>query len=131
MILYRSPLEVFRTWGLPVLLMTNMLFVPEITVWVKDTITNFRYKIDKVPYGLALFASRTSEIGHALTGLVEQCFSLPNDISYQKTGMLFGSDIMEKAKTFRITNQNFKENMRNFVGQCVKYDPLIRFGKHY
>lgn len=124
-ILYKNPLEVIRTWGLPVLMMVNLLFVPTTTVWVKDTITHYVYKIDRVPYGLALFASNTSKLGHALTGLVEQSFSLPDDLTYQKNGMLFGSDIMEKAKTFRITNQNFKENMRNFIGQCVKYDIML------
>lgn len=125
MILYGNPLEVFRTWGAPVLLIVNLLFVPSTTVWVKDTITKYAYKIDRVPYGLAVFASQTSRLGHALTGLVEQSFTLPDDLAYQKNGMLFGSDIMEKAKTFRITNQNFKENMRNFIGQCVKYDIML------
>lgn len=124
-ILYKNPLEVVRTWGLPVLMMVNLLFVPTTTVWIKDTITRYVYKIDRVPYGLALFASCTSKLGHALTGIVEQSFSLPDDMNYQKNGMLFGSDIMEKAKTFRITNQNFKENMRNFIGQCVKYDIML------
>lgn len=124
-ILYKNPLEVIRTWGLPVLMMVNLLFVPTTTIWIKDTITRYAYKIDRVPYGLALFASCTSKLGHALTGIVEQSFSLPDDMNYQKNGMLFGSDIMEKAKTFRITNQNFKENMRNFIGQCVKYDIML------
>ena len=50
MILYRSPLEVFRSWELPVWLVTNMLFVPETSVWVKDTITKYTYKVDHVPY---------------------------------------------------------------------------------
>lgn len=125
MILYSSPFEVFRAWGLPVLIMVNLIFVPTTTVWVKDTITRYHYKIDRVPYGLAVFASYSSKLGHALTGIVEQSFSLPDDMTYQRCGMLFGSDIMEKAKTFRIANQNFKENMRNFIGQCVKYDIML------
>ena len=125
MILYGNPLEVFKAWGVPVLLITNMLFVPTSTVWVKDTITKFHYKIDNVPYGLALFASQSSKLGKAITEIVEQSFSTPEDMKYQKNGMVFGSDILEKAKTFRITNTNFKENMRNFVGQCVKYDIML------
>jgi conjugal transfer mating pair stabilization protein TraG len=125
MILYGSPQQILRTWGIPVLLMTNMLFLPTSTVWIKDSITRYHYKIDRVPYGLALFASQTSKLGHALTEIVEQSFSTPDDMKYQKNGMMFGSDILEKAKTFRITNQNFKENMRNFVGQCVKYDIML------
>ncbi len=125
MILYGSPKEIIKSWGIPVLLITNMLFVPTATVWVKDTITHYSYKIDKVPYGLALFASQISKLGKAITDIVEQSFSTPDDMKYQKTGMMFGSDILEKAKTFRITNSNFKENMRNFVGQCIKYDIML------
>ncbi len=124
-ILYGSPWEIIKSWGLPVLLIMNLLFVPSTTVWVKDTITKYAYKVDKVPYGLAVFASATSQLGKAITEVIEQNFSLPNDLTYQKTGMLFGSNILEKAKTFKITNRNFKENMRNFVGQCVKYDMML------
>lgn len=125
MILYGHPQEILKTWGIPVLMITNMLFLPTTTVWVKDTITRHAYKIDHVPYGLALFASQTSNLGKSITELVEQSFSTPDDLKYQKTGMMFGSDILEKAKTFKITNRNFKENMRNFVGQCVKYDIML------
>lgn len=125
MILYGSPVEVFKTWGVPVLLLTNMLFLPTSTVWVKDTITKYHYKIDNVPYGLALFASQTSKLGKAITEIVEQSFSTPDDMKYQKTGMMFGSDVLERMKSFRITNQNLKENFKNFVGQCVKYDIML------
>lgn len=125
LILYGSPTEVFKNWGMPVILITTMLFVPTSTVWVKDTITRYHYKIDNVPYGLALFSSQISKLGLALTDIVEQSFSTPDDLKYQKTGMMFGSDILERAKTFRITNANFKENFRNFVGQCVKYDIML------
>ena len=126
-ILYGSPWEIFKSWGLPVLLIMNLLFVPSTTVWVRDTITNYSYKVDNVPYGLAAFASVTSRLGKGITEIIEQNFQLPDNenMTYQKTGMLFGSNIMEKAKTFRITNLNFKENMRNFVGQCVKYDIML------
>ena len=126
-ILYGSPWEIFKSWGLPVLLIMHMFFVPSTTVWVRDTITNYSYKVDDVPYGLAVFASVTSRLGKIVTEQIEQNFQLPDNenMTYQKTGMLFGSNIMEKAKTFRITNQQFKENMRNFVGQCVKYDIML------
>lgn len=124
-ILYGSPWEIIKSWGLPVLLIMHMFFVPSTTVWVKDTITNYSYKVDNVPYGLAAFSSITSRLGKVVTEQIEKNFSLPDNITYQKTGMLFGSNIMEKAKTFRITNRSFKENMRNFVGQCVKYDIML------
>ena len=125
MILYGNIREIMKTWGIPVLLITNMLLLPTTTVWVKDTITGFSRKSDHVPYGLAIFASQTSKIGKAITEVVEQNFSEVDDLKYQRNGLVFGSDILEKAKNFRITNQNFRENMRNFVGQCVKYDIML------
>ena len=125
MILYGNPMEVLKNWGIPVVLLTTMVFVPTSQVYVHDTITSYHYKIDHVPYGLALFSSQTSKVGKGLTELVEQSFSTPDDMTYQKTGMLFGSDIMEKAESFKITNANFRENFRNFVGQCVKYDIML------
>jgi conjugal transfer mating pair stabilization protein TraG len=109
--------------------MLHLLFLPTATVWVKDTITKYHYKIDKVPYGLAIFASNVSRIGLAITEMVEQNFSTPDDLRYQKSGMMFGSDILEKSRTFKIVNPNFRENMRNFVGQCVKYDIMLN-GKY-
>ncbi|MBO4405612.1 MAG: conjugal transfer protein TraG N-terminal domain-containing protein [Alphaproteobacteria bacterium] len=126
-ILYGSPWEIIKSWGLPVLLIMHMFFVPSTTVWVKDTITNYSYKVDNVPYGLAVFASQTSQLGKGITEIIEQNFQLPDNdkMTYQKTGMLFGSNIMEQAKTFKITNSEFKENMRNFVGQCIKYDIML------
>lgn len=125
MILYGNIEQIIKTWGIPVLLITNMLFVPTTSVWVQDTITKYHYKIDRVPYGLALFASQTSRLSKAVTEIVEQNFAPVDDLKYQKNGMMFGSDILEKAKTFRIQNQDFRENIRNFVGQCVKYDIML------
>ncbi|MDR3156104.1 MAG: conjugal transfer protein TraG N-terminal domain-containing protein, partial [Holosporaceae bacterium] len=129
MILYGNIEQIIRTWALPLLLMLHMLFLPTSTVWVKDTITKYHYKIDHVPYGLAVFASNISRVGQALTEIVEQNFSLPDDLKYQKSGLMFGSNILEKSKTFKIISPNFRENMKNFVGQCVKYDIMLN-GKY-
>lgn len=125
MILYGNAIELLKKWGLPSIFAVNMLFVPYTTVWVIDTISNYHYKIDKVPYGLAVFASNVSKIGKVLTETIEQNFSLPDDLKYQNSGLLFGSDILERSKEFKITNAAFKENIKNFVSQCVKYDIML------
>jgi conjugal transfer mating pair stabilization protein TraG len=39
--------------------------------------------------------------------------------------MVFGSEFLERMKLMRVDNSNFKENFRNFVGQCVKYDIML------
>jgi conjugal transfer mating pair stabilization protein TraG len=122
-------LEIVRTWMAPVTLVVYVLFLPTMTVWVHDDASRYQQKLDNVPYGLGLFASYFSSAGKYITEQVEKNFSTPDDLSYQKTGMMFGSNILEKARTFRITNTNLRENMRNFVGQCVKYDIMLN-GKY-
>ena len=116
---------IMKKWAIPMTLMLSFLFVPQTTVWVHDDISKFHMKLDHVPLGLGQFASHISKIGRAVTSTVEQAFSLPDDLKYHKSGMVFGSDIMEKAKEFKIVNQNFRENIKNFVGQCVKYDIML------
>jgi conjugal transfer mating pair stabilization protein TraG len=48
---------------------------------------------------------------------------------YHKTGSLFASSLIQKAKTFQITNGDLAENMRNFVNQCIVYDAML--GRKY
>jgi conjugal transfer mating pair stabilization protein TraG len=123
--LYGNIEKIMKTWVLPMTAMLHLFFVPQTTVWIHDEVSVFHRKLDHVPYGLAVFASSISKIGKAITETVEQNFSTPDDLKYHKTGMMFGSDILEKARQFRIVNRNFQENMRNFVGQCVKYDIML------
>ena len=117
--------EIVKTWMAPIAFIMYTFFLPTTTVWVHDDISKFHKKLDNVPYGLGMFASYFSIAGKYITEKVEANFSTPDDLKYHKSGMMFGSDILEKSKTFKITNTNFKENMRNFVGQCIKYDIML------
>ncbi len=107
----------------------NLLFVPTTSVWIHDPITHYHQKVDNVPHGLAAFAGYVSKIGYHITEEVEKVFTLPDDLRYQKSGSLFASNIMQKAKSFHITNADLEENMRSFVGQCVLYDAML--GRKY
>src|SRR3989338_5985101 len=121
--------RVMTHWILPMVVLTNILFVPTATVWIHDPVTKYHQKVDHVPYGLAAFAGHISKIGYEVTKQVEKTFSLPEDLRYQKSGFLFASDILQKAKSFHITNAELSDNMREFVGQCIMYDAML--GRKY
>ena len=106
-----------------------LLLVPQATVWIIDPVSRYHQKVDHVPYGLAMIASNISKIGYEITKQIEKVFHLPDDLKYQKTGTLFAANLLQQAKTFRITNEDLAENMRQFVEQCVVYDALI--GRKY
>ena len=121
--------RVLTHWIVPMAIFMNVLFVPTTSVWIHDPITHYHQKVDNVPHGLAAFASYTSKIGYHITEEVEKVFTLPDDLRYQKSGSLFASNIMQKAKSFHIINADLEENMRSFVGQCVLYDAML--GRKY
>ena len=116
---------IMKHWAIPLGLIMGFGFVPTTTVWVHDDVSQFHRKLDNVPLGLAQFSAHITGFSRNITSMIEMGFSTPDDLKYHKTGYMFGSDILEKAKEFKIVNQNFRENMRNFVGQCVKYDIML------
>ncbi len=114
-------------WYMAFLAIYMVLFTPKVTVHVTDRLNPALAggTIDNVPYGLAAFASMTSEIGDGLTRLSEVTFSLPSDLRYQETGMLFGAQLLKEATKWQITDSRYSGNMSRFTRQCVFYGILL------
>lgn len=101
-------------------------FFPKVTVEILDqTHPGRAYSVDHVPLGLAVTASYTSSIGAGLTDLMEKTFSLPGDLTYQKTGVAMASRIVLASTQFQVTDPNFAQSVHSFVQQCVFYDVLL------
>lgn len=58
------------------------------------------HRVDNVPVGLAMPLSLTTRIGHAMVASYEMIFTQPDSVTYSKTGMLFGAELVSKAPTF-------------------------------
>ncbi len=119
----------FTNWILPVAVIQMFLFMPGKQVHIIDVVQRKHAAVDNVPYGLAVVAGTVSRFSHMITQKVEAIFSLPNDLKYSQSGGVFGSNLMENMKVFTIYDENFAENMRQFVGQCVIYD--LALGRKY
>lgn len=110
------------------ILVTSLILYPKATVIIEDR-TGFDEKprvIDHVPLSLALFAGFTSRIGIGFTEVIETVFHMPNDLTYNKTGMLMGARLVLAAKHFQITDSEFSETLNDFMQQCVFFDLLLR-----
>lgn len=119
----------FTNWILPVAVIQTLLFMPGKQVYIIDVVQRKHAAVDNVPYGLAVVAGTVSKFSHMITQKVEAIFSLPDDLKYSQSGGVFGANLMEKMKVFSIYDENFAENMRQFVGQCVVYD--LALGRKY
>ncbi len=114
-------------WILLFVAVWGAMIVPKATVRVVDRLDPALAPavVDNVPIGLALFASVTSQVGDGLTRLTEQAFTLPNDLAYQRHGLIFGARLAAKATRLEITDAVFARNVRNYARQCVFHALLL------
>lgn len=65
------------------------------------------HRVDNVPVGLAIPLSLTTRIGHAMVASYEMIFTQPDSVTYSKTGMLFGAELVSKSTDFLSRRQSF------------------------
>ena len=114
-------------WILMFIAVWGAMIVPKTTVRVVDRLDPALAPavVANVPVGLALFASVTSQIGDGLTRLTEQAFALPNDLAYQRHGMIFGARLAAATTRLEVTDAVFAGNLRAYARQCVFYALLL------
>ncbi|EOV6209361.1 conjugal transfer mating-pair stabilization protein TraG, partial [Klebsiella pneumoniae] len=83
------------------------------------------YEVDNVPIGLAIPASLTTRAGNALIQSYEMVFALPDSVTYSKTGMLFGSNLVAKSTDFLSQNPQITTLFSDYVQNCVMGDIFL------
>ncbi|MEW8375813.1 MAG: conjugal transfer protein TraG N-terminal domain-containing protein [Candidatus Thiodiazotropha sp.] len=123
--LYRGPVE--WTYLIWFVLIYGVLFVPKVDVVIVDRLDNNQTRVvANVPWGLGAFAGTTARIGDWFTRSIEAVMTQPDDLKYQRNGVVFGSTLVEAASQYEITDGRFSANMSEFMRQCVFYDVLFR-----
>ena len=114
-------------WILLFVTVWGAMVVPKATVRVVDRLDPALAPavVANVPIGLALFASLTSQVGDGLTRLTEQAFTLPDDLVYQRHGLIFGARLAASATRMEVTDAVFARNLRNYARQCVFHALLL------
>ncbi|HBQ1944192.1 TPA: conjugal transfer mating pair stabilization protein TraG, partial [Klebsiella pneumoniae] len=77
------------------------------------------------PIGLAIPASLTTRVGNALIQSYEMVFALPDSVTYSKTGMLFGSNLVAKSTDFLSQNPQITTLFSDYVQNCVMGDIFL------
>ncbi|ELI8987662.1 TPA: conjugal transfer mating-pair stabilization protein TraG, partial [Klebsiella pneumoniae] len=75
--------------------------------------------------GLAIPASLTTRAGNALIQSYEMVFALPDSVTYSKTGMLFGSNLVAKSTDFLSQNPQITTLFSDYVQNCVMGDIFL------
>lgn len=102
-------------------LIYNILFVPKVDVLIVDPINQIQgdRKVDNVPFGLGLSAHTITLLGNWMTKVFGMNFVLPNDLQYNKNGILFGSSIVKDTLNKKISDITISSNFNNYIRQCI------------
>lgn len=120
-----DPKEVIK-FAAYIILVSSVLLGPKRSVQIIDrTDPTGVYLVDNVPLGLAAPAHMISTIGTSLTELYESIFHMPDSLSYSKTGMLFGANLVGNVSDVMSVNGDIAELMSLYTKNCVIGDILI------
>ncbi len=76
--------------------------------------------VDDVPLGVAMPASFVSRIGRAISKTFDDVFHMPDEMSYNKTGMVFGNRIMLAASGANFgTSPDLSADLSAYMRQCI------------
>lgn len=124
----RNPIEYVK-WFLAYMLLVNVALIPKTTVLIYDTSHQAPKIVDNVPSLFAITASLLTTIGYGLAQSYDSLLSLPDDLTYTKTGALFGARLVQASREFRIIDPQLKEEMNIYFRNCVVGD--IRINHKY
>ncbi len=121
----RNPM-VFVQWLAIFMLINTILLVPKRDVQIIDISDPAAvWKTDNVPVGLASIASLTTSIGYKMSTLYDTLMARPDSVTYSKTGMLFGSQIVAETSDFTTQNPELAQMLPDYVENCVIGDILL------
>ena len=83
------------------------------------------YTVANVPCGLAFPASIITSVSYGLVQAFEMAFSMPDDVQYHKTGMLFGSKLFRLSTEVQLVDPVVRAELDDYVKSCVLGDILI------
>lgn len=124
----RDPTRYIK-WILAYVLVFQVVILPKTTVSVYDIASQKAYAVDNVPVLFAVTASLITSVGVGLAECYDELLSLPDDLTYTKTGSLFGSKIIQASRDFRIIDPQLKSEMDGYLRNCVVGD--IRLNQKY
>ncbi|KAF6653081.1 conjugal transfer mating pair stabilization protein TraG [Enterobacteriaceae bacterium EKM102V] len=121
----RNPM-VFASWLAIFFVITSVLLVPKRSIQILDvTDPAAVYQVDNVPAGLAFIAGLATSVQFGVARLYEYSFSRPDSLTYTKSGMLFGSQIVAQTTDFRSQNPQLAGMLTDYVENCVVGDILL------
>jgi conjugal transfer mating pair stabilization protein TraG len=125
--IYGKNLAALAKWFIIYFILTTIMLGAKVTVQIIDSSNpgKANLTVANVPYGLGYPASIITSAAHGLVSVFEEAFHMPDDVEYNRTGMLFGSKLFRLSSEFHIINPIVKAELNEYIKNCVFGDMLI------
>jgi conjugal transfer mating pair stabilization protein TraG len=118
----RDP-SVFASWFVIYMIVTSCVIAPKTEVQINDVSQQLKaLKVENVPAVFAIGVKIATSIGFGLGQAFDMLMSMPDDMQYTKTGMLFGSNMMQAVNKARVEDSELKEELSGYFRNCVVGD---------
>lgn len=116
----KQDIKTFQQWFVQYFLIVAVLLGVKEPVEIIDMSNESKpYNVSNVPFGVALPAFFIGGAGYAITKGFAQVFHMPNDLDYNRSGMIFGSRIWTAAtQTNFSSDADLSFDLTNYVTQC-------------
>ncbi|TDN51484.1 conjugal transfer mating-pair stabilization protein TraG [Scandinavium goeteborgense] len=121
----RNPLDLVKWCGFYVLIIAVLLGVKRDVQVIDLSAPSAIYQVDNVPAGVAVPASLISRVGVGLAQTYDTLFSMPDALTYTKTGMLFGAALAGRSTDFTFTSAAEQRMFSDYVHNCVIGDIML------
>ena len=118
-------LELLKWCGFYVLVIGVLLGVRRDIQVIDLSAPSAIYQVDNVPAGIAVPASLISRVGVGLAQTYDILFSMPDALTYTKTGMLFGAALSGSSTDFTFSNAAGQRMFSDYVHNCVVGDIML------
>lgn len=123
---FKLDLRESMSWIFGIFFIWMGLMVPKSTVLVTEAagygFTANQHAVANVPFGLAAGSSLVSQFGLEITRKMEQIYTIPGELNYTQTGILFGNRLYEQIYGAKITDQRLTQDWALFTENCTFFD---------
>lgn len=103
----------------------TLFVVANVDIYIEDkTNPNNNRTVTHVPFGVGYFLAKFSQIELEMGTVMETMFSVPNDLSFTQSGLIYGASIFKNASSHRILDPNLSSDVEGYIIECVMPDLL-------
>lgn len=114
------------SWLIGVFIIWMVLMTPKVTVLVSEQsgygFSAKQQAVGNVPFGLAAASSIISQFGLNLTRKMEQVYSVPTDLQYTRSGLMFGNKLYEGIYDSKYSDDVLISDWALFTHNCSFFD---------